>query len=225
MFRAVCLLIVCHLLFACSSSDEQKEFAVEGVGDVTYRVIFKATWSAATHPDDFPSNPHFSGLIGATHNLQANFWGDGQIASSGIESMAETGSKTELTEEINQQINIGDADKIISVGGIARSPDQIEITSFPVSGDFPYITLVSMLAPSPDWFVGVAGLSLIENGLWIENKTIDLFVYDAGTDDGATYTSPDADSNPKQPISQFTTKPFLIENEVKWVAQFIFEKI
>jgi hypothetical protein len=29
---------------------------------VTYELTFNAAWSEKTHPDDFPQNPHFSGL-------------------------------------------------------------------------------------------------------------------------------------------------------------------
>ena len=53
----------------------------------------------------------------------------------------------------------------------------------------PLVTLVSMIAPSPNWFVGVHGQSLIEGGNWTTEKVIVLFPYDAGTDDGATYES------------------------------------
>ena len=38
-----------------------------------YTVTFDAAWSAATHPEDFPGKPHFSGLIGATHNGDLRF--------------------------------------------------------------------------------------------------------------------------------------------------------
>ena len=40
-----------------------------------YRVRFNATWSATTHPNDFPSAPHFSGLIGGTHNEEPSISG------------------------------------------------------------------------------------------------------------------------------------------------------
>jgi len=33
-----------------------------------YEVKFNATWSAATHPLDYPGDAHFSGIIGATHD-------------------------------------------------------------------------------------------------------------------------------------------------------------
>jgi hypothetical protein len=36
--------------------------------EAKYELTFNALWSSATHPVDFPSSPHFSGLIGMTHN-------------------------------------------------------------------------------------------------------------------------------------------------------------
>lgn len=51
------------------------------------------------------------------------------------------------------------------------------------------VSFVSMIDPSPDWFVGVSGLELcLPNCTWIENKVMELYPWDAGTDSGATYT-------------------------------------
>ncbi len=36
--------------------------------EAKYELTLNALWSSATHPVDFPSSPHFSGLIGMTHN-------------------------------------------------------------------------------------------------------------------------------------------------------------
>lgn len=52
------------------------------------------------------------------------------------------------------------------------------------------ISLIFLLyiGPSPDWVVGVNGLNLcLKNCTWIENLTVDLYPYDAGTDSGITY--------------------------------------
>lgn len=50
------------------------------------------------------------------------------------------------------------------------------------------VSFVSMMDPSPDWFVGVSGLELcLPNCTWIESKVLDLYPWDAGTDSGATY--------------------------------------
>lgn len=60
-----------------------------------------------------------------------------------------------------------------------------------------------MIYPSPDWFVGVSGLELcLENGSWVEQKILNLYPYDAGTDSGSTYISPDQPTIPKEPIKK-----------------------
>lgn len=171
-----------------------------------YTVTFDATWSAQTHPSNFPATPHFSGLIGTTHDSTVSFWQVCLPATPGIESMAETGSKSPLTSEIDAAAMAGSADALISGGGINPSPGSVSV-SFQIDLDFPLVTLVSMVAPSPDWFVGVSGLSLLENGDWAPEKVVALLPYDAGTDSGSQYTSPNQDTNPPALIMQITSLP------------------
>jgi len=162
----------------------------------TYEVSFESTWSSSSHPTDFPlSSAHFSGLVGASHKATLNFWKIGELASEGIESMAETGSKSALIKEINAAIMQGTVDQSLSGDGIASSPGRVKL-SFQVSRSFPYITLVSMIAPSPDWFVGVEGLNLLANGSWQDEIIIPLYAYDSGTDSGSSYASPNSDTQP-----------------------------
>jgi len=195
----------------------------EGV-DVSYKVTFTSTWSATTHPESFPSGPHFSGLVGATHNMNVKLWESGELASQGIEVMAESGGKGDLESEVMTHIAIGDAYKTISEGGVGSSPATKEIT-ITVNSDYSFVSLVTMLAPSPDWFVGVSALNLMESGIWLESKTVDLYVYDAGTDDGIAYTSANADSNPKQVIFKIEDAPFLVDGMVKPIGTMTFDKI
>ena len=56
--------------------------------------------------------------------------------------------------------------------------------TFDIDVDSPLVTHVSMIAPSPDWFVGVNSLSLLEGGSFMSSVVIQLFAYDAGTDSG-----------------------------------------
>ena len=172
-----------------------------------YTVTFDATWSATTHPQSFPGNPHFSGLIGGTHHDGVEFWADGALASTGIKQMAEWGSKSALNAEVNAAIGAGQAGVVISGGGIGTSPGQVA-ASFTISPEFPLVTLTSMLAPSPDWFVGVAGVSLLVGEEWVSELTVVLYPYDAGTDSGVNYTSPDLPTNPADPIAVITGSPF-----------------
>ena len=186
-----------------------------------YRVTFNATWSATTHPADFPSGAHFSPLIGAVHNDGASFWESGATASPGIEQMAETGATALLAGEIRAEMP-NHAIAFVTGQGIG-SPARTTISEVVLTLDHPLVTLVTMIAPSPDWFVGVAGQSLQDEfGLWADELLVVLFPYDAGTDDGASYRSPNADSSPKQPIRSLRgVRPFSDEP----IGTFRFERI
>jgi hypothetical protein len=53
-----------------------------------------------------------------------------------------------------------------------------------VSSDFPAVSLATMLASSPDWFVAVTNINLLdENNEFVSEKTIVGNVYDVGTED------------------------------------------
>ena len=80
------------------------------------------------------------------------------MATPGMERMAEVGSRTTLQSEFQTAISAGTAQSVILGGGIG-SPGSTT-TSFETSSAFPLVTLVTMIAPSPDWFVGVSGLNL-----------------------------------------------------------------
>ena len=178
----------------------------------TYRVTFTSTWSTATHPgSSFPSNAHFSPLIGATHNVSATFWLSGTIASPGMEQMAELGATSILRSEIDAAgVYVRE---IIAGPGMATSPAQVKTPLFMVSRTHPLVTLVTMIAPSPDWFVGVHDLSLLdEQGDWQEEIIVTLYPYDAGSDDGADYASADVEPATHQPIALLTGQtPFSTE--------------
>ncbi len=191
---------------------------------VTYEVTFDATWSEETHPDDFPPNPHFSGLIGATHNERISIWRAGELASNGIKNMAETGNKNPLNMEIGLYMLDKTAFRIISGGGISPSPGSVSL-QFKICEDYPLVSLVSMIAPSPDWFVGVDSLNLFENGTFVDEKVVALYAYDAGTDSGYTYTSHDKPTVPQEPIFKIEGYPFLYNDELVPLGTFTFTKI
>ena len=173
---------------------------------VKYRVTYNATWSAINHPTDFPGNPHFSPLIGMTHNSSVQMFAPGIFASTGIKNVAEFGSTGVLTNEITAYQMNGTAQSRISGGAIGLSPDSVS-TEFDLTNSHPLVSLVTMVAPSPDWFVGVRDISLIENGRWVDNKTVDISIYDSGTDSGVSYTSGNQITNPAVPVFMITDPP------------------
>jgi len=191
-----------------------------------YKVTFDATWSAGSHPVRFPSNPHFSGLVGAVHSDQSELWSRGKLSSPGIKLMAETGSKTALLSEVDELIQRNIAFSRLSGGGIGQSPSQVSL-EFEVNKDFPLVSLVSMIAPSPDWFIGVSSLNLLESDDWVEFKEVDLRVYDAGTDSGRTFVSANSNTNPRRAITRLSTDSSDSDfvNGIPYVGRLTFERI
>jgi hypothetical protein len=196
-----------------------------GLPDETaqYEVVFQSDWSAATHPESFPLGAHWSPLIGGTHNSNVSFWMEGGSATAGIEDVAELGSVVALRNEVNAAIDSGSSNGVLFRPGSIPSTGAASI-HFTAHRDFPLVTLVTMIAPSPDWFTGVHGLSLIENGRWLDQKTVVLDLYDAGTDSGVTYNSLDADTQPRELIRQITGFPALVNGALVPFATYTFTR-
>lgn len=199
MFRTITTSLVLSLTASIAAA--QGSVAV-------YDVVFDATWSATSHPGAYPFNAHFSPLVGGTHHAGISLWAPGGIASPGIENMAETGGQSPLTSEVDTAIAQGDAGVLITDGVAPSSPGTADAT-FTITEEFPLVSLVTMIAPSPDWFVGVHDLPLFENGQWRDDVVVELFAYDAGTDSGASFTAGDQDTSPQEPITRITTGPFV----------------
>jgi len=145
------VLMLFHLLASPSNSAQS----------MIYRVDVINTWSSTSHPQAWPDfAPHFSWIGGATHNSNVKFWGAGTIASSAIIQMAESGNTTSLGSEVALAIAADDADQSVQEQHwfcpSETNHSNCGSMSFEilVSKTHPLVTLVTMLGPSPDWFVG-----------------------------------------------------------------------
>ena len=80
------------------------------------------------------------------------------------------------------------------------------ISDIAVTPEYPLVSFINMIAPSPDWFVGVRDLNLCDTitGKWEDSVMRDLFPYDAGTDSGTNFESSDVNTNPPQDIHRLT---------------------
>ena len=179
--------------------------------NATYKIEFISNWSSATHPTDFPSSTaHWSPLIGTTHKDATPFIQLGMLASDGVEQVAETGSTTIITQELNGIIATGNAFEIINGSGLASGLGTITINDVNVDANFPYISLLTMIAPSPDWIAQINNLKLTDvSNNWVASISVQVYATDAGTDNGTTYAAANSDTNPAQNISSLeNTLPF-----------------
>jgi hypothetical protein len=166
---------------------------------ITYEVDFNATWSAQSHPGAYPGGAHFSALIGGVHSPAVGFWAPGALASAGIEQMAEIGGTSALRNEVQTAISAGSALAVIQGSGV-NSPGGMSVM-VDVTPEFPLVTLVAMVAPTPDWFIGVHGFDLRPGGIWTQQATVDLYAYDAGTEEGSGFSLSNPATSPPQPIA------------------------
>ena len=178
--------------------------------DAIYKIEFISNWSSATHPTDYPSGAHWSPLIGTTHKDAAPLLQLGMTATNGIEQVAETGGTSIITQEINILIATGNAYQVINGSGLGTGTGTITINDVGVDIDFQYMTLITMIAPSPDWVAQINNVKLTDTGNnWLSSISVDVYATDAGTDSGTTYASLNANTNPRGNISSLeNTLPF-----------------
>ena len=186
--------------------------AASSVSAVTYRMTVDNIWTSTSHPGAFPNEAHFSWFGGATHNSDVSFWNEGELASPAMKQMAETGLTLMLLDETNAAVAAGDASQSLFYpqwfcpAEISDRRCGPEVHEIEMEEDFPLLTLVSMLGPSPDWFVGVSGLNMRENGEWKQNVVVDLFPYDGGTRSANVLQLFGPLNDPPEPISLITTE-------------------
>lgn len=173
--------------------------------EATYSVTFTSNWTQTAHPHssgNLPGNAHWSKLVGATHNDQVVFVEMGGLATPGVEDIAELGSNIIFFTEVNSAIALNYANSVIDGDDLPTAEGQIIINDIISIEDFPLLTLLSMIAPSPDWMIAINSVSLLDtNGDWIDEIILNLYPYDAGTDSGVDYTSTNMNTDPQDPIS------------------------
>jgi len=202
IIKSTFALLVISLLFSSCKKDDEPELP-EGI---QYTVTFSMHWNSTDFPLDYPSNDHFSPLIGWSHNINNTFFQVGTMASPGIKNMAETGNTSPLSDEIDTKIANGEGYFKIIGSGLDSGTGEISV-DLVVNESNPAVTLSTMVAPSPDWYVAVININLLEDGSFVNEKVVDAHVYDAGTDDGETYKSENMPTDPQAPISVFVESP------------------
>ena len=138
--------------------------------DAIYEVLLKCHWTDKTHPTDFPTrNPHFSALCGTVHNEAYTLWTIGGISTPGVREVAEYGSCVTLAEEIASCDEDGncaadgyfewDCDYSGSLKSVCQFSGNLTLKT-----DYRHVSMMSMLAPSPDWNIGIDSANLCRLG-------------------------------------------------------------
>ncbi|KAG9511009.1 Spondin-1 [Fragariocoptes setiger] len=189
------------VLEQCCACDEAK-----------YELVFEGLWSKYTHPKDFPTNhwlAHLGDIVGASHSADFKMWDYNGYASEGVKELAEQGSTKKLESELKLESN--------KIRTIVKARDlwypNLNSKTFAVFRTDRYHHLVSILskvAPSPDWMVGVSSLELCQRDCtWAPQRTMDLYLWDAGTESSPTYISMNQPTKPQErihPLHRYVTE-------------------
>ena len=127
-------------------------------------------------------------------------------ASRGIEDMSEIGDNDNLEVEMQTLISAGEANQY-KIGPASIPGNGTDLLTVEATQNFSKLSYVAMIAPSPDWFSGVSSVSLFENDSWVNTVEIDVKAYDAGTENGNTFSYDNAETIPQQPITQISDAP------------------
>src|SRR5262245_24531705 len=177
-----------------------------------YKIELTPLWTKANFPLEYPDTslihkPHFSGLIGTAHNAGYHVFAEGQMPTPGLERLSEMGKHDPLDAEIDAAIAAGNA-LALTESDPLKDFSQTAKAEVMVDEAHPMVSIVAMIAPSPDWFAGVSDVNLMENGAWVPSKSLDVEAWDSGGDDGTTYLADDLDTNPKKPTSLNRSRHF-----------------
>jgi hypothetical protein len=189
-------LIVTSLLLGFACTKPNTELQEPLFTEATYAIEVKGKWML---PDfTVPAGVHFTSFAGMVHNEQGALWETGKQATKGVENVAETGSTTVVLAEIDSIIRSKNALSLI----FFSPPSAVgsKTSTIYCNSNFSFVSMASMIAPSPDWFIGLSGLNLYANKRWVADTTVQLFVYDAGTEDGDVFGYSNPATTPQQPI-------------------------
>ena len=191
-FRPYPLILLVIALVAAQSAFSQSEATAE------YSVTFTGNWTTQSTPGGVVGSAHFTTIAGGKHNSSVSFWSSGATATSGLENLAELGVTSGFISEINASSHT-DASFTAGVSGGGTGTSTFTLT---VKKTHPLITLASMIGPSPDWFVGLHDYSLLDaQNNWVSSVTVNLYPYDAGTEDGTEFTLSNPATSPQGVIT------------------------
>jgi len=187
-------------IFSCCSLSHSQSSA-------TYDITFNSTWNAVDHTE-IPANAHWSNLVGATHKNENAFLQFLQPASTGIRDVAELGSNHALMNEVQNSTHT--KAWLNTAFNSYSAISSATLTAIEFTEEYHLLTLVSMIAPSPDWFIAVNSLDLRNdsNTGWKQSFTVAVFVYDAGTDSGSSYNAANMETSPPIGVFKINSAPF-----------------
>jgi len=117
---------------------------------------------------------------------------------------------TPFDQELAAAQGRGNVGTIFTTGAI-RTVGGSSTAQVRATDAYANLSLAMMVAPSPDWFTGIASLPLKRSGQWIDNATVTLCAWDSATNDAKTYKADKIAVNPFA-ATALNTAPMFVQD-------------
>ena len=217
LLAATVLMVLAMLAGATGAADagspsEQRKFSSQFQGK--FDTLALATGVAV------PTGAGFGETVIVAHKCAVSFFSVGNLASAGVQALAEDGSTSDFQAEVTAAVAAGDAQASWTIGA-PNSPtgNKNGPSSVPVEDEFSCLTILVKINPTSDWFAGVSAHDLRAGGTWPtpgNNNSIfvDLFPFDAGTLDGEEFATSSTATNPQGTIASLRNSGKFSNNKI-----------
>ena len=195
--RIIVSFLLSVTFFACHKNREEITIPYS---EASYKVIITLNWMGPAF--GVPAGAHVTTVTGMVHNKDTFLWMPGKPATPGLEDVAEIGNNTKMNAELDPIIAKNKAFSKFAIT-LPAVTGTVE-TSLTLNTNYSYISFASMIAPSPDWFMGIHDYNLLNGNTWINDITINVVVYDAGTEDGDVFGYNNPATVPQQNVALLT---------------------
>lgn len=166
-------------------------------GTATYNLTVRNVWTEERF-GTLPEGAEFSPLAFFSHSPRFSSLVLYGYATQGVQDIAEAGDITALLEELE---DAGDFVKDVDATAGGAGPGQSFSAVVTVDCERHFVSALTMVAPSPDWFIAIANMNVLRGETFVPARSGVLRVYDAGTDSGETFLAQDEVTQPRQNIA------------------------
>lgn len=189
--RLIAILSILSLAFtSCSKSDDEEVIDTTTVYDFTVRIkMTDLSWL-----DNKPvGGLAFSQFAATTHSSKGLMFAESNVASSLVSTIASCKDVKDVTYLASLKAEMQKLEGDSAIGMVMKS-DSLKaggsyVFNFTSTLKNRYLSLIGKIIPSPDWMLGIYNIDL--NAVLVNsmvNKIHVMYVYDAGTDGGKTFT-------------------------------------
>lgn len=157
-------------------------------GEQSYRVTLKMNWEKS-NDRNFPRGAGFPYVVAVGHNSKYTLFEKGKPLANPVAKFVKSGDFKDLEDDLNKFKKDNDVSFFDTAKG-AGPESTVELTVVLDSEtNATDISIMALIGPSPDWFVGLQGSDLCKAASkeFTELPLADLSAYDGGLDNGTEY--------------------------------------